>query len=84
VAFVLVSLDDDVKRLQRYLDEMKFPMPVGRGDRDAAAKLYSVLDIPATFYIDQQGLIRYEARGGEPHGDSDERIHWFVDELKKQ
>jgi len=40
--------------------------------------------VPATFYIDRQGLIRYEARGTEPHGDADERIRWFIDELKKQ
>ena len=81
---MLVSLDDDVKRLQRYLNDMKFPMPVGRGDREAAAKLFNVLDVPATFYVDRQGLIRYEARSTEPHGDADERIRWFIDELKKQ
>jgi hypothetical protein len=83
VAFVLVTLDDDVKRLERYLAEMKFAMPVARGDRLVAENLFNVTDIPATFYIDRVGTIRYEARGLEPHGDADARISWYVEELKR-
>ncbi len=83
VAFVLVSLDDDLKRLDRYVSEMKFGMPVARGDRASAESLFNVTDIPATFYIDRAGTIRYEVRGLEPHGDADARITWFVEELKR-
>ena len=30
VVFVLVSIDDDSKRLERYLDQMKFPFQIVR------------------------------------------------------
>jgi hypothetical protein len=30
VQFLLVSIDEDDKRLTRYLNEMKFPFPVAR------------------------------------------------------
>ena len=30
VAFILVSIDEDTQRLQRYVNEMKFPFPVVR------------------------------------------------------
>ena len=34
------------------------------------------------FYIDR-GTIRYEARSLEPHGDTEARITWYIDELKR-
>lgn len=84
VTFILVSLDDDDKRLKRYLDERKFAMTVAHAEREVAEQLFNVTDVPATFYIDRAGVIRYEARGLEVHGDADERIVWFIEELKKQ
>lgn len=84
VAFVIVSIDDDLRRVQRYVDEMKFPFPVEHVGLDQAEKVYKVTDTPTTFYVDREGTIRYVARGVEPHGDADARIRWFIDELKKK
>ncbi len=84
VAFLLVSLDDDEKRLARYLDDMKFQIPVARAPQKLAEDNFKVFDIPATFYVDRAGIVRYEARGLEVHGESEERVQWFIEELKKQ
>jgi cytochrome c biogenesis protein CcmG/thiol:disulfide interchange protein DsbE len=83
VKFILVSVDDDPKRLDRYVEERKFAFPVLRGNRDLAAEKFNVLDVPATFYIDSQGIIQYEARGGSPFGESVERVTWFIEELRQ-
>jgi thiol-disulfide isomerase/thioredoxin/Tfp pilus assembly protein PilF len=82
VAFLAVSLDDDPKRLERYLAEMKFPFPVARSTQKAAEEAFSVFDVPATFYLDRSMVVRYEARGGEIHGQAANRVQWFIDELK--
>ncbi len=84
VAFLLVSLDDDPKRLARYLDEMKFPVPVARAPQKFAEDNFNVFDVPATFYVDRDGIVRYEARGVEVHGESADRVQWFIEELKEQ
>ena len=52
VRFVLVSLDDDPKRLERYVAERKFQMPVLRMTREQAAAALDVQDTPWTFYVD--------------------------------
>jgi hypothetical protein len=82
VRFVLVSLDDDPARLERYLAERKFAMPVLRMTRDQAAALLDVQDTPSTFYVDASGVIRYQVRGLEPHGDAVARISWYIEQLK--
>ena len=84
VAFVLVSIDEDEKRLQRYLNEMKFPFTVLRASKDEAQRKLGFDDLPATFYVDPEGTVRFEARGLESHGDSRERVSWYVDQLKQQ
>jgi hypothetical protein len=83
VAFVLVSVDEDGKRLQRYLDEGKFPFPVARLPFDQAARLMGIDNVPATFYVDRDGVVRYQANGSEPHGDSPTRITWYIDRLNR-
>jgi hypothetical protein len=83
VGFVLVSLDDDPKRLERYLAERRFEMPVLRMTRDQAAATLGVQDTPTTFYIDASGTIRYEVKGLEPHGDAVARVAWYIDQLRK-
>lgn len=82
VRFVLVSLDDDPKRLERYMAERKFQMPVLRMTREQADAALAVEDTPWTFYVDAAGTIRYEVRGLEPHGDAVARISWYIDQLK--
>ena len=84
VRFVLVSLDDDPVRLERYLAERQFQMPVLRMTREQAAALLDVQDTPWTFYVDASGVIRYEVRGLEPHGDAVARISWYIDQLKAE
>jgi hypothetical protein len=83
VVFVIVSLDDDSQRLAKYLADAKFPFTVLHGSFATTGKEFKVTDTPTTLYIDPKGVIRYMARGTEPHGDADARIAWFIEELRK-
>ena len=83
VAFLLVSIDEDTKRLQRYLNEAKFPFPVARVDAAHAQQVMGFDNTPSTFYVDRDGIVRYQVTGGEAHGDSPTRVGWFIDQLKK-
>lgn len=82
VRFFLVSLDDDPSRLDRYVAERKFAMPVARYSREQAAKVFNVHDTPTTFYVDAQGTIQYQVVGVEPHGDAVERVTWYIERLR--
>jgi redoxin len=82
VAFVLVSIDEDMKRLQRYLNEMKFPFTVVRATAAHAEQALGVDNTPTTFYVDRQGVVRYRTDGSESHGDSPTRVGWYIDQLK--
>lgn len=84
VRFILVSLDDDPARLDRYVAERKFAMPVARYSREQAAKVFNVHDTPTTFYVDASGTIRYQVTGVEPHGDAVDRVTWYIETLKAQ
>ena len=84
VAFLLISIDEDSKRLQRYLDEMKFPFPVARVDGAIAQQLMGFDNTPTTFYVDRDGIVRYQLTGGEAHGDSPNRVPWFIEQLLSQ
>jgi hypothetical protein len=77
-----VSIDEDSKRLQRYLDEMKFPFPVARTSVEDAETVMGIDNTPSTFYVDRAGIVRYQVVGGESHGDSPARVPWFIDQLK--
>jgi hypothetical protein len=79
---VLLSIDEDAKRLRRYLDEMKFPFPVVRITAAEAGQLMGVDNTPMTFYVDRKGIVRYQTNGTESHGDSVNRVGWFIDQLK--
>ena len=83
VAFLLVSIDEDTKRLQRYLSEAKFPFPVARVDAAHAQQAMGFDNTPSTFYVDRDGIVRYQITGGEAHGDSPTRVGWFIDQLKR-
>ncbi len=82
VKFFLISLDDDPARLDRYVAERKFAMPVARYSRDQAAAVFNVHDTPTTFYVDPSGTIRYQVIGVEPHGDAVERVTWYIETLQ--
>ena len=79
--FLLVSIDDDAKRLQRYLNEMKFPFPVARLAAAQAQTVMGFDNLPSTFYVDRDGIVRYQLNGSESHGDSPTRVSWFIDQL---
>lgn len=83
VAFLLVSIDDDAKRLQRYLDDMKFPFPVARASSADMQRATGFNDLPSTFYIDRGGIVRYQVLGFESHGDADARVSSYIDQLKQ-
>ena len=83
VAFLLVSIDEDSKRLQRYLNDMKFPFPVARLGMEQAEKLMGFDNVPSTFYVGRDGIVRYQVGGTESHGDSPNRVQWYIDQLKK-
>ena len=82
VKFILVSLDDDPARLERYVAERKFAMPVLRYNSEQAAKVFNVHDTPTTFYVDKSGTIQYQVTGIEPHGDAVDRVSWYIETLK--
>lgn len=82
VKFILVSLDDDPARLDKYVAERRFAMPVLRYNREQAMKLFNVHDTPTTFYVDATGTIRYQVTGVEPHGDAVDRVTWYIETLK--
>lgn len=84
VKFILVSIDDDPARLEKYAAERKFAMPVLRYNSGQAAKLFNVHDTPTTFYVDKSGTIQYQVTGVEPHGDAVDRVSWYIETLKAQ
>jgi len=71
-----------MKRLQRYLTEMKFPFPVARLSTEQAEQLMGIDNTPTTFYVGADGIVRYQLVGGEAHGDSSQRVAWYIDQLK--
>ena len=83
VAFVLVSIDDDPERLARYVAERKFKMAVARMSVEQADQLMGVKDTPTGFYVDRTGVVRYETRGADTHGDAANRVIWNIEELKR-
>ena len=84
VKFILVSIDDDPARLDKYVAERKFAMPVARLGSERAAKIFNVHDTPTTFYVDKSGTIQYQVTGTEPHGDAVERVTWYIEQLKSR
>jgi len=83
VKFMLVSIDEDSKRLDRYLTNMKFPFPVVRANAAEAEKTMGFDNVPDTLYLDKGGVVRYQVNGTDMFGDSPERVTWFVDQLLK-
>lgn len=81
VAFLLVSVDEDSKRLERFLAEMKFPFPVVRADLEQVEQAMGFDNVPATYYVDADGVVRYQIDGTDTHGDSPTRVSWFIDQL---
>jgi hypothetical protein len=83
VAFLLVSIDEDAKRLQRYLTEMKFPFPVVRVAAEQAERAMGFDNVPSTFYVDRDAVVRFQISGSESHGDSPARVSWFINQLAR-
>jgi len=83
VKFLLVSIDEDSKRMDRYLANMKFPFPVVRANPADAEKTMGFDNLPDTLYVDKSGVVRYQVNGFDLFGDSPDRVVWFVDQLLK-
>jgi thiol-disulfide isomerase/thioredoxin len=83
VVYLLVSIDEDNHRLERFLNEMKFPFQIAKANPADMEKAMGFNNVPATFYVDKNGVVRYEIVGTEMHGDSPTRVSWFVDQLLK-
>ena len=83
VAFLLVSIDEDDHRLRRYLTEMTFPFPIARLNAAQAEQAMGFDNLPATFYVDAGGFVRYSLNGSEAHGDSPARVSWYIDQVKQ-
>ncbi len=62
---------------------MKFPFPVARATAADAEQLMGFDNVPATFYVDRQGVVRYQTNGTEAHGDSGNRVSWYIDQLTR-
>ncbi len=62
VAFVLLSVDDNRKRLDHYLAQKGYQLPVYLPDSALVAP-YQTQSIPATFLIDHQGQIVFRHEG---------------------
>ncbi|HKB09118.1 MAG TPA: TlpA disulfide reductase family protein [Vicinamibacterales bacterium] len=83
VVYLLVSIDEDSHRLQRFLGDMKFPFPVARAKPEDMEKAMGFDNVPATFYVDKKGIVRYQVIGTDSFGDSPTRVGWYVDQLLK-
>jgi hypothetical protein len=62
VVFVLLSVDDNRKRLDHYLAQKGYQLPVYLPDTTLAAP-YHTQSIPATFIIDRRGQIVFRHEG---------------------
>lgn len=51
---------------------------------EEAEKVMGIDNMPSTFYVDREGIVRYQIVGGELHGDSPQQVAWFIDQLKGQ
>lgn len=38
-------------------------------------------NVPSTFSVDREGVVRYQILSSELHGDSPTRVSWFIDQL---
>jgi hypothetical protein len=60
---------------------MKFPFPVVRADLEQVGPAMGFDNVPATYYVDADGVVRYQIDGTDIHGDSPTRVSWFIDQL---
>ena len=60
VEFISISLDKDLSKLQKFVEEHRIPYPVlfdGKGWENKIAQLYEVDSTPSFFVVDKQGQI---------------------------
>jgi thiol-disulfide isomerase/thioredoxin len=83
VAFLAVSIDEKKLAVRSFLQKNRYTMPAAYDDN--AAKSFGVRGIPATFFIDRNGVIQFYEEGfGAEGSDYVERISWRIDELLKE
>ena len=82
--FILVSLDDDPARLDKYVAERKFAMPVARYYARAGGERVQRSRHADDVLRRSSGTIQYQVTGVEPHGDAVDRVTWYIEQLKAQ
>lgn len=55
---VAVDLYDSVDEVRKYLEEKNLSVPVALDSDGEVALSYEIYDLPATFFIDRDGVIR--------------------------
>ena len=63
LAFLAVDQNETVDTVNAYLKEYNFHLPVVLDPDAKATNLYGILNLPITFIIDPQGVLRYEHIG---------------------
>ena len=49
---------------------------------EQAEKTMGFDNVPATFYVDTSGVVRYQLNGSDSHGDSVCRVAWYIDQVQ--
>lgn len=62
-AMVLISLDEDPQAVQRYLNTVRYSLPVYRMESNPPPAVQSIESLPTTLIVDKQGMIRIRHRG---------------------
>ena len=56
--FLIVDVGDDKDKIKKYIDENKFDMNIVLDTKQKASQKYRVNSFPATFIIDEEGIIQ--------------------------
>lgn len=63
LAFLAIDQNETADAVNAYLKEYNFHVPVALDPDAKATNLYGILNLPITFIIDPQGVLRYEHIG---------------------
>lgn len=78
VMFLIVSVDQDSKKVQPYISENGYTFPVFYGS--ATAQLYNIISIPTTLVIDKQGVVQFKHTGYRP--EIRDLLTWEIEALR--
>lgn len=58
-----VNLSEPLVTARSFLDKVEVTFPILRDQQNQTERLYRILPLPATFFVDQEGIIRYTFEG---------------------